>query len=252
MRMPSLHGNIRKIHTTNCEFLFVPPGSIDDLPDLIELTFENIRELVFQEFSFNSSRERKSIKLEIINSTVPSFPSHFIKGHLEDLLIRDSNINKIHTFAFTGFFSEINAIKIINSVFGEIETQAFKKITIREFTVLDTTFQATLVSKTFYDCHIMNFIMQNSQLRLLHTSTFDLKEVQRLRIENSTFGVIEGEAFMMDVSDRAIFSNNKVTALNHGAFRGEFRPNFLEIIKFKAQTFRHYKEFANADDRRSF
>lgn len=221
MRLPKLHGNIRNIHVKNCENIFIAPGSIDDLPDLVGLTFENVGELKLQEFSFNSTRDRRSVRFQIINSTVPRLPAHFIKGHLEEVIIKDSTVFKIETFAFTGFFSEISAIKISNSTIEEIEPQAFKKLSVRDLEITDSTFQTNSASRTFYDCHIQNVIIEGSRFTMLQSSTFDVKEVQRLRIQNSTFGVIEGEAFMMDVSDRAIFSDNNVTMMNHGAFRGE-------------------------------
>lgn len=205
----------------NCETFFVPVDSLADLAQLVGLKFENIGELDLREYSFNSQRIRPSIRLEIINSTVPNLPSHLIKGNLEELIIVDSNITKIHVFAFTGFFSDITTIRINNSEIGQIESQAFKKLTIRNLEIIDSTFQTNSVSRTFYDCHIQNIVIEGSYFSLLNPSTFDAKEVQRLRIFNTTFGVIEGEAFMMDVSDRAIFSNNTVSMLHHGAFQGE-------------------------------
>lgn len=231
MRLPTLHGNIRHIHVKNCATLFVPPGSLDDLAQLNGLKFENIGELDLREYSFNSTRVRPSIRLEFINSTVPNLPSHLIKGHLEELIIKDCTIHKIHVFAFTGFFSDISAVKIINSQIKEIVAQAFKKLTIHSLEIIDTTFQMNSASRTFYDCHMRNIVIEGSRFSMLNPSTFDVKEVQRLRILNSTFGVIEGEAFMMDVSDRAIFSNNTVTMLHHSAFRGE-----LEVIRKTLKT----------------
>jgi hypothetical protein len=221
MRLPTLHGNIRQIHVKNCDTLYVPVDSIADLAQLIGLKFENIEQLDFREYSFKSTRTRPAIRLEIINSTVENLPSHLITGNLEDLFIVDSNISKIHAFAFTGFFNDITTIRINNTQIGEIDSQAFKKLTVRNLDIIDSKFQYNSVSRTFYDCHIQNVNIQGSFFSLLNPSTFDLKEVQRLRILNTTFGVIEGEAFMMDVSDRAIFSNNTVSMLHYGAFQGE-------------------------------
>lgn len=226
MRLPTLHGNIRQIHVKNCGFFLVPQDSLADLTDLNTLIFENIDELEFQKFSFNSTRRRPSIRLEIDKANVPNLPSHLLKGNLEELIITNSNISKIHAFAFTGIFNEISAVRIKNTTIQEIEAQAFKKLTILNLEIIDTTFQTNSVSRTFYDCHIQNIFIENSRFSMLNPSTFDVKEVQRLTIFNSTFGIIEGEAFMMDVSDRAIFSNNHVTMLHHSAFRGE-----LEFVR---------------------
>lgn len=241
MRLPALHGNIRQIHVKNCDTLYVPVDSLNDLREIIGLKFENIAELDFRENSLKSERNRPAIRLEIINSTVKNLPSHLISGHLEDLLIDSSNISKIHAFAFTGFFSDITTIRIKNSMIGEIEAQAFRKLTARNLEILDSTFQFNSVSRTFYDCHIQNVVIQGSKFSLLNPSTFDLKEVQRLRIFNTTFGVIEGEAFMMDVSDRAIFSNNTVSMLNYGAFQGETLKHRKNINDREIKTrLRHY------------
>lgn len=220
MRLPTLHGNIRQIHVKNCGTFLVPQDSLTDLTELNSLIFENISELTFQEYSFNSTRRRPTIRLDIIQSNVPSLPSHLVKGNLEELTITDSNVSKIHVFAFTGIFNEISAVKIKNSTIKEVEAQAFKKLTIHNLEIVDTTFQMNSVSRTFYDCHIQNIAIENSHFSMLNPSTFDVKEVQRLSVINSTFGIIEGEAFMMDVSDRAIFSSNHITMLHHSAFRG--------------------------------
>lgn len=234
MRLPRLNGNIRHIHVKNCETFYVPPNSLDDLAQLNGLKFEHIGELDLREYTFNSTRIRPSIRLEFINSTVLSLPSHLIKGHLEELIIKDCIVHKIEVFAFTGFFSDISAVRIVNSIIKEIVAQAFKKLTIHSLEIIDSTFHQNSVSRTFYDCHIRNIVIEGSHFSMLNPSTFDVKEVQRLRILNSTFGVIEGEAFMMDVSDRAIFSNNSVTMLHHSAFRGELimiRSDTKHVIK---------------------
>ena len=47
-----------------------------------------------------------------------------------------------------------------------------------------------------------------------------MRDVETLRILNNTFGILEGEAFIMDVSDRAIFNNNTISMMHFGAFQG--------------------------------
>jgi len=190
------------------------------LPQLVGLKFENITELDFREYSFNATRIQPAIRLEIIDSNVPLLPSHLLKGNLEELIITNSNITKINAFAFTGYFNEISKISFSSSTIGEIEPQAFKKLTVRKLELINTTFQMNSVSRTFYDCIIHDISIENSHFTMLNPSTFDIKEVQRMMILNSTFGTIEGEAFMMDVSDIAIFSRNNVTTLHHAAFKG--------------------------------
>jgi hypothetical protein len=221
MRLPALYGNYHLLHVKNCESLLVPANSLSDLDQLTGIKFENIEKLDFHEFSFNQSRTRPSIRFEISNSTVPTLPSHFIKGNLHEMILTDSIVQKIHIFALTGFFSEINTFRINNTLIEEVESQAFKKLTIRNLEIINSEFRMNLMSNTFYDCHVQNFVIDSSSFTLLYPSTFDVKEVQRLTISNTTFGVIEGEAFMIDVSDRAIFSNNNISMLHHSAFRGE-------------------------------
>lgn len=220
MRLPKLHGNIRQIDVRNCENLYVPADSLSDLHQLNGLKFENIRELDLREYSFNSTRSSPSMRIEFVNCKIPHLPSHFFKGNLEELLISDSNITKISLFALTGLFSDIGNVKIINTTITQIESQAFKKLTIRTLEIVDTIFEQNSVSRTFYDCHIENIIIEGSYFTLLNPSTFDVKQVKHLRILNTTFGVIDGEAFIMDVADRASFNNNTINMLHHGAFKG--------------------------------
>lgn len=56
---------------------------------------------------------------------------------------------------------------------------------------------------------------------MLKSSTFQLRDVETLRISNNTFGILEGEAFIMDISDKAIFNNNTISMMHFGAFQGK-------------------------------
>lgn len=235
MKLPVLHGNIRNLHVKNCEHFLVPTNSLHDLPQLLGIKFENIHELVLLEFSLNSTRQRPAMRLEFYNSTIPDFPAHFVKGRVEDVIIKDVTLNKVHSFAFTGFFNEMNSISIVNTTINELESQAFKKLTIHNLEIRDSKFLLNLPSRTFYDCIVGNFFVENSRFTLLHPSTFEMRAVQRFSITNTTFGVIDGEAFKMDVADRAIFSNNTVTMLDHKAFRGELM--ILKKRTFPLQIF---------------
>ena len=221
MKLPNLHGSVRQIHVKNCADFLVPQDSLNNLLDLNSLKFEKISELNFKEYSFNSTKNRPAIRLEIIESNVKDLPSHLIKGNMEELLIKDSNISRINSFAFTGIFNEISSVRIENSIIKEIDAQAFKKLTIHNLEIIDATFQMNSASRTFYDCHVQIFVIENSHFSMLNPSTFDFKEVQRFAVLNSTFGIIEGEAFIMDVSDRALFNDNNVTMLHYSAFKGK-------------------------------
>lgn len=110
---------------------------------------------------------------------------------------------------------------INNSTIGAIELQAFKKLTIHKLEVINSNFVGNTVSRTFYDCHIEEIKIESSYFSRLLPQAFDLRDVQRFSVLNSTFGVIDGEAFVMNVSDRAIFDNNEIHQLHNGAFRGK-------------------------------
>lgn len=247
MKLPVLHGNIRNLHVKNCENFKVPVNSLHDLPQLLGIKFENIHELVLLEFSLNSTRQRPALRLEFYNTSIPDFSAHFIKGRVEDLIIKDVSINKIHSFAFTGIFNEINSVTIQNTTINEIETQAFKKLTIHDLEIKDTTFLLNLPSRFFYDCIVENFYVEGSRFPLLQPSTFEIREVKRFRILNSTFGVIDGEAFVMDVADVAIFSNNSITMMDHKAFRGELILLQKKIKSYKVVLSRHPSKPSNSD-----
>lgn len=247
MKLPVLHGNIRNLHVKNCENFKVPINSLYDLPQLLGIRFENIHELVLLEFSLNSTKQRPALRLEFYNTSIPDFPAHFIKGRIEDLIIKNASINKIHSFAFTGFFNEINLVTIDNTTINEIETQAFKKLTIHNLEIKDTVFLLNLPSRFFYDCIVGNFHVEGSRFPLLQPSTFEMREVKRLTILNSTFGVIDGEAFVMDVADTAIFSSNSITMMDHKAFRGELIILHKMFDIFIAVSSRHPSEPSNSD-----
>jgi len=220
MKLPQLNGNHRYITVRDCEHFMVPADSLRELTQLNILQFGNISKLIINEFSFNSSRNRPSIRIEISNCSLPALPAHFFKGILDDISIKDSNITRIHMFALTGIFGEITSFKIHNTAIGQVDTQAFRKLSIGTLEILNTSFIRNTVSKTFYDCHIRNIVILNSHFTMLMSSAFDVKEVERMRIMDSYFGFIESEAFMMDISDRATFENNTVEMMHRNAFKG--------------------------------
>lgn len=199
----------------------VPHDVLKDLAQLNVLRFGNITELSFEEYSLNSTRNRPSIRVEFANCSVTSIPAHFFKGVLDEFVIRDSTVSKIEMFALTGIFGEITNFKILNSTIGQVDTQAFRKLTIQNLEIIKTTFLRNLVSKTFYDCHVNSVAIEESRFTMLMSSTFDFKQVERIKIENNFFGMIESEAFMMDVSDRAFFNNNTVEMLHRNSFKGK-------------------------------
>ncbi|CRK91252.1 CLUMA_CG004932, isoform A [Clunio marinus] len=219
LRLPNLHGNIRQIEVKHCQTFLVPAFSLENLFQVNGIRFEHIGRLDFVENSFDNSRDHPAIRLEIFNSTVPDIPSHFVKGNLHELIIQDSVITKIHIFALTGLSNVIDKIKFTNTQIGEIETQAFKKLSVNNVEFINVTFQHNSVSKSFYDCHAENIIIENSHFSMLQPSTFEFKEVNFLRIYNSTFGVLQGEAFVMDVADRAIFTDNNITMFHPGSLK---------------------------------
>jgi hypothetical protein len=192
-----------------------------DLPQLNILKFGNISELTLSEYSFNSPRHRPSIKLELTNCTIANIPSHFFKGELDEFIIKDSVVTEIKINALTGIFGEITNFKVLNSTIGQVDTQAFRKLTIQNLEIVNVTFLRNLVSKTFYDCHVKNIAIEGSRFTQVMSSTFDFKEVERVKIESNFFGFIESQAFMMDVADRAFFNNNTVEMLHRNSFKGE-------------------------------
>lgn len=236
MKLPHLEGNHRYIDVRNCDKFIVPVDSLNEVPQLNFFDFANITELVFYEYSLNSTRNRPSIRIRIENCTVPHLPGHFFKGVLDEITIKDSNITRIHMFALTGIFGEISNFKILNSIIGEVETQSFRKLSIDNLEIISTMFLRNTVSKTFYDCHIRNIVIESSRFTMLMSSAFDVKEVNRMKITDSFFGFIESEAFLMDIGDRAIFENNSVEMMHRNAFKGNFekksiiRP--LRILNF--------------------
>jgi hypothetical protein len=197
------------------------------LDSLEHVTFENIGRLQFNEYSLNFSIHRPSITLIMRNSTVTNLPSHFIKGSLNEFVIENSHIQKISIFALTGLRNNsrcammICEISIRNSTIDTIDLHAFMKLTIRNLEITNSNFIGNLVSRTFYDCYIENINIENSHFSRLLPSAFYLRDVQRFSILNSTFNEIDGEAFVMNISDRATFDNNEIHMLRNGAFRGK-------------------------------
>lgn len=221
MNFPTLNGNHRYIDVRNCHSLNVPGDVLKDLAQINIIRFGNISELTLSEYSFNSTRNRPSIRIEFANCTVKSLPSHVFKGVLDEFIVRDSIVSKIEINALTGIFGEITNFKVVNTTIGQVDTQAFRKLTIQNLEIVNATFLRNLVSKTFYDCHVKNIAIEGSRFTQVMSSTFDFKEVERVKIESNFFGFIESEAFMMDVSDRAFFNNNTVEMLHRNSFKGE-------------------------------
>lgn len=250
MKLPPLNGNHRYITVRNCKHFMVPVDSLRDLAQINILQFGNISELIINEFSFNSTRIRPSIRIEINNCSIPALPGHFFKGVLDEFVIKNSIITRIYMFALTGIFGEITNFKIHNSTIGQVDTQAFRKLSIETLDIINTTFLRNTVSKTFYDCHIRNILITTSHFTMIMSSAFDIKEVDRVRISDSIFGFIESEAFVLDVADRVNFENNTVEMMHRNAFKGKFSAFKLEFmnLKFKGYSLKFKKFLPNIQE----
>lgn len=222
-----LSGSARFISVKNCNDFHVPTDSMRSINDVNRIKFENIGNLELNQYSINLSPVQPPITIEIFNSTVANIPSHFVKGSINKLAIVDSHIKQISIFAFTGLRNSslcsmmMCDIVINNSTFDTIELQAFMKLTIHNLEVINSQFVGNSVSRTFYDCYIEQIQITSTFFARLLPLAFDLRDVQRFNIHNSTFGVIDGEAFVMNISDRAIFDNNEIHQLHNSAFRGK-------------------------------
>lgn len=221
-----LSGTARFISVKNCNDFHVPRDAMRQLDGCYRIKFENIGKLQLSEYSFDVSTNKPPISFEVYNTTVSNFPSHFVKGSINRLSIVDSHVEKISIFAFTGLRNSsicslmICDMLIDNSTIDSIELQAFRKLTIHNLEVINSKFIGNTVSRTFYDCYVEEIKIESTYFSRLHPFAFDLRDVQRFTVHNSSFGVIDGEAFVMNISDRAIFDNNEIHVLHNSAFRG--------------------------------
>lgn len=123
MKLQKLHGNVVQVVVQNCNHVWIPDNSLQNLDFLGGFRIENVAELQIDENTFNSVRGRPSIKMEFIKTNLTNIPSHFFKGNLREIVFEDCIIEKIHSFALTGLSGNVDTIKINNTQIKEIETQ---------------------------------------------------------------------------------------------------------------------------------
>lgn len=123
MKLQPLHGNVVQVVIQNCNHVWIPDNSLQNLDFLGSFRIENVAELQIDEYTFKSMRGRPSIKMEFIKTNITNLPSHFFKGNLRDIVFQDCIIQKIHSFALTGLSGNVDTIIINNTQIKEIETQ---------------------------------------------------------------------------------------------------------------------------------
>jgi hypothetical protein len=121
MKLRYSTGSSRELQIQNCRNILIRQNSLNGLESLRSVQFENIENLILEEFALSSTKLRPPFSVKFFNVT-SDIPANLIKGNLHELKFEYSTIGRIHSFAVTALSSRITSLTFANSEVAEMDT----------------------------------------------------------------------------------------------------------------------------------
>lgn len=208
-----------------CSRVTFLPDTIRNLIQLRNVELRNVEHVVINEGALAwtpFSRESETdpgLRILINNCTIDEIASNAVQGRVNDIIISDSRLISVKPFAFSSL-TGVKNIELIDNVYDNIETQAFKKFTMLNFLMRGGKV-TTLTSRFLSDVEVTNlFRMEGVTVKYIYSSTFLVSAPKRVIIEGNTIETLEGDGFRITTKGPITFRNNTVTELRKGAFFG--------------------------------
>lgn len=125
MKLRFSTGSSRQLKIQNCKNVLIRKDSLSGFESLRSVQFENIENLMLEEFALKSTKMRPPFSVKFLNVTT-TIPANLIRGNLRELRFESSKIEKIQSFAITALSNRVNSLAFVNSEIMEVETTVRK------------------------------------------------------------------------------------------------------------------------------
>lgn len=227
-------GHVPRVATnvvvTQCDRVKVTAMAFDGARSLWSVEIGSVRRLEIADEAFGwfenatpgqqQQHHHQGLTVTITNVTVvPEVPSYAFRGRLRSVTFNRVRVDVIRPFAFSSLTGTTNRIEFRDTIFGQVEQQAFKKFTVNEFVVKGCRFENAVPSR------MLTEITVHDELRLedVHFDTirgyaFRVHGPKVFRVQNSRAACVQTNAFEVKCRGPAFVEDNAFGRLERGAF----------------------------------
>lgn len=214
---------------THCDRVKVMSMAFDGARLLWTVDIGSVRQLEMEDKAFRWSenggshhhQHHQGLTVTITNVTVvPEIPSSTFSGRLRSVTFNRVHIDVMRPFAFSSLTGTTGRIEFRDTVFGQVDQQAFKKFTVNEFVLKGCRFEGAapsrmLIEITVHDELRMEEVTFTTTVR---SHAFGVNGPKVFRVQNSRAACVQTEAFVVKCRGPAFVEDNAFGRLERGAF----------------------------------
>lgn len=173
-----------------------------------------------QQSPHHQHHHRQGLTVTITNvTTVPEVPSYAFRGRLRSVTFNRVRVDVIRPFAFSSLTGTTVRIEFRDTVFGQVEQQAFKKFTVNEFVLKGCRFEGTAPSRTLTEITVHDELrLDDVTFTLIRSYAFRVHGPKVFRVQNSRAACVQSDAFEVKCRGPAFVEDNAFGRLERGAF----------------------------------
>lgn len=228
--VPRVASNVAVMH---CDKVKVTAMAFDGARSLWTVNIESVRRLEMADEAFGWSENggglgqgqqqhhhHQGLTVTITNVTVvPEVPSYAFRGRLRSVTFNQVRIDVIRPFAFSSLTGITGRIEFRDTVFGQIEQQAFKKFTVNEFVLKGCRFEGATPSRMLTEITVHDELrLEEVKFTLIRSYAFRVHGPKVFRVQNSRAECVQSDAFEVKCHGPAFVEDNVFGRLERGAF----------------------------------
>lgn len=227
--MPRVANNVK---VTQCDRVHVSAMAFDGAKSLWTVDIDSVRRLEIVDEAFGWSEnggggpgqqhhyQHQGLTITITNVTVvPEIPSYAFRGRLHSISFDRVWIDVIRPFAFSSLTGTASRIEFRDTVFGQVEQQAFKKFTVNEFVLKRCRFERPVPSRTLTEITVHDELrLEDVTFSTVRSFAFRVHGPKVFRLQNSRANCVQSDAFEIRCRGPAFVEDNVFGRLERGAF----------------------------------
>lgn len=163
----------------------------------------------------------QGLTVTITNVTVvPEIPSYAFRGRLRSVTFNRVHIEAVRPFAFSSLTGTTGRIEFRDTVFGQVDQQAFKKFTVNEFVLKGCRFEGAAPSRMLTEITVHDELRleEVTFTKVVHSYAFRVHGPKVFRVQNSRATCVQSDAFEVKCHGPAFVEDNAFGRLERGAF----------------------------------
>lgn len=222
--MPRVATNVMVSH---CDRVKVTAMAFDGAKSLLSVDIRSVRRLEMADNAFGWSENggqqqhhhHQGLAVTITNSTVPEVPSYAFRGRLKSVAFVRTRVDLVRPFAFSSLTGTTGRIEFRDTVFGQVEQQAFKKFTVNEFVMKGCRFEGPAPSRMLTEITVHDELrLEDVTFAVVRSYAFKVHGPKVFRVQLSRADCVQSSAFEVTCRGPAFVEDNAFGRLERGAF----------------------------------